>query len=198
MTRNAGPLIALGAILAASPASAADCRAALAQAAAAHSVPYPLLEAVGYVESGHDPLAINADGDAYHPSSLEDAIRLVRKLQSGGAKYIDLGCAQIDLHYHPDAFPDLAAAFDPAANADYAARLLLDNKTRYGSWTGAAAFYHSADPTAQAAYVGHLKAHMTGEKVQQAPAPAACTPRMITVHLTMMTIQRPVAGGKPC
>ena len=32
---------------------------------------------------------------------------------------------QISLTFHPDAFPDLNQAFDPASNADYGARFLM-------------------------------------------------------------------------
>ena len=48
-------------------------------------------------------------------------------------------------HYHPTAFASLEEAFDPAANADYAARLLLDlyRGEAGGSWDTAVGLYHS-------------------------------------------------------
>jgi Transglycosylase SLT domain len=46
--------------------------------------------------------------------------------------------------HHPDAFRDLAQAFDPAANADYGARFLSQLHDRTGSWPEAVAQYHSA------------------------------------------------------
>ena len=52
---------------------------------------------------------------------------------------------QVDLHYHPDAFTSMEEALDPAANADYAARLLvdLDRGEAGGSWDIAVGLYHS-------------------------------------------------------
>ena len=48
--------------------------------------------------------------------------------------------------YHPDAFMTLDQAFDPVANADYAAHFLVSLHDRLGSWDAAVAAYHSADP----------------------------------------------------
>ena len=48
----------------------------------------------------------------------------VRAMQANGVRSIDVGCGQINLMYHPDAFPNLELAFDPQANAAYAARFL--------------------------------------------------------------------------
>jgi hypothetical protein len=52
----------------------------------------------------------------------------------------------VNLYYHPDAFTDLVEAFDPTANARYAAALLNRLHDQSGSWSAAIALYHSADP----------------------------------------------------
>jgi hypothetical protein len=59
--------------------------------------------------------------------------------------FVDVGCMQVDLHYHPDAFNTLDEALDPAANADYAARLLVDlyRGEAGGSWDIAVGLHHS-------------------------------------------------------
>ena len=57
-----------------------------------------------------------------------------------------MGCYQISLLYHPQAFDSLEQAFDPVANAEYAARFLAALKSRTGSWSAAVAAYHSTDP----------------------------------------------------
>ena len=54
--------------------------------------------------------------------------------------------------HHPDAFADLAQAFDPAANANYAARFLSELFRQTGTWPKAAAMYHSATPELAADY----------------------------------------------
>ena len=45
---------------------------------------------------------------------------------------IDIGCAQVNLMHHPDAFASLEQAFDPMANADYAARFLKQLHDTHG------------------------------------------------------------------
>ena len=57
---------------------------------------------------------------------------------------VDVGCMQVNLYFHPTAFPDLDAAFDPAANAAFAARFLRSLFKDTGSWMHAVARYHSS------------------------------------------------------
>ena len=71
------------------------------------------------------------------------AIAAVRKLQAGGLKNIDVGCMQVNLKYHPKAFSNLEAAFDPATNARYAAGLFARLRTANKSIMRAVAHYHS-------------------------------------------------------
>lgn len=52
---------------------------------------------------------------------------------------------QINLLYHPDAFSDLETAFDPAANAAYAAKFLSSLFKAYSSWGEAIRRYHSSN-----------------------------------------------------
>ena len=59
---------------------------------------------------------------------------------------MDVGCTQINLMYHPNAFASLDDAFDPERNAAYAARFLTDLFHQAGSWPHAAAAYHSQTP----------------------------------------------------
>src|SRR5690606_36281718 len=53
---------------------------------------------------------------------------------------------QVNLLHHPNAFPSLNAAFNPAQNVAYAAQFLKDLFTAHGSWEMAVAHYHSATP----------------------------------------------------
>jgi hypothetical protein len=73
-------------------------------------------------------------------------------LQAQGVRSIDVGCMQINLLHHPDAFASLDEAFDPAANAAYAVRFLkaLYNQSR--DWPTAVATYHSNTPDIAADY----------------------------------------------
>ena len=119
-------------------------------------LPSGLLLAIGRVESGRWdsarnrvtawPWAINAAGKGQWFDTKDGATETVRVLLGGGTRSIDVGCFQISLLYHPAAFTSLEQAFDPDANARYAARFLLSLFSQTGTWEAAVAAYHSADP----------------------------------------------------
>jgi len=58
---------------------------------------------------------------------------------------IDVGCMQVNLYHHPDAFDSLESAFDPVTNATYAARFLKSLRGAQGSWAYAVGQYHNSD-----------------------------------------------------
>ena len=122
------------------------CVGAIAGAAARHDVPFDRLLAISRVESGLRPYVINAAGQGYGFDDRPSAVEGVENLQRGGVDSIDVGCMQINLRWHPDAFTDLNAAFDPAVNADYGARFLRRLFDESGSWVDATQRYHSGDP----------------------------------------------------
>lgn len=164
-------LAALGAILLAGPA-AADCTEAAAEAERAHAIPPGLLLAIGRVESGrYDPArnavapwpwSVNAGGQGWYFADLAAATAHVAKLQEGGVRSIDVGCFQINLMHHPGAFASAAEGFDPARNADYAARFLASLYAKTGDWPAAAARYHSATPGFADAYRARVLAAWGG------------------------------------
>jgi hypothetical protein len=140
-------------------ARAADqpsCEVAGADAERDWRLPTGLLAAIGRIESGrYDPatgrvaawpFTINAAGEGHYFDSGPAAIEAVQDLVMRGVQLIDVGCYQVDLYYHPDAFTTLEQAFDPHANAEYAARFLSELHDRTGSWEAAIAWYHSAVP----------------------------------------------------
>jgi hypothetical protein len=141
------------------PVLAEDGRATTCQRAGLEAernldLPAGLLLAIGRVESGRrDPLTgrvtawpwtINADGVGQLFGSLAEALAATRALQARGVTSVDVGCFQINLLQHPTAFASLEEAFDPQANATYAAHFLVALRTRTGSWEKAVAAYHSA------------------------------------------------------
>ncbi len=132
-----------------------QCRAAIAAAERAFAIPSGLMAAIGRVESGHRgadgrvdpwPWSIDAEGTGHMFASKAQAIAAVRSLQAQGVRSIDVGCMQVNLLHHADAFPSLDAAFAPDANATFAARFLVQLRAAAGSWPQAAALYHSATP----------------------------------------------------
>jgi hypothetical protein len=138
------------------------CRPAIEAAERRHRIPSRLLTAIGRVESGRRdpadgswnpwPWTINAEGQGAFFDTKAQAIAAVRDLQSRGVRSIDVGCMQVNLMHHPDAFASLEQAFDPAANAEYAASFLERLYSQSGAWPRAAALYHSATPELGDAY----------------------------------------------
>jgi Transglycosylase SLT domain len=138
------------------PSDESVCERAGHLAERTHALPPGLLLAIGRVESGRWdakrgrvvpwPWAIDAAGDGMLIDSKQAAIARTIALRDGGTRSLDVGCYQINLASHPLAFSDLEQAFDPVANADYAARFLDELHARFGTWDGAVAAYHSTEP----------------------------------------------------
>ena len=122
------------------------CVGAIAGAAERHDVPFDRLLAISRVESGLRPYVINAAGQGYGFDDRPSAVEGVENLQRAGINSIDVGCMQINLRWHPDAFADLDTAFEPAANANYGASFLRRLFDESGSWAVATQRYHSGDP----------------------------------------------------
>ena len=132
------------------------CQAATAAAELSTGVPNQLLGAISRVETGRFdtdaggirawPWTINAQGRGHFYESKADAVAAARAFQAAGIQSIDVGCMQINLMYHPGGFSSLEEAFDPHANAAYAAHFLTDLFGQTGSWPHAAAAYHSQTP----------------------------------------------------
>lgn len=156
------PLILSLALFAVAPIGAAGavehrqiCADAAARAESRHGLPAHLLQAIALKETGRWdgaakesfawPWTVTSGGEGRFYPSKRAAIAEVRRLKGAGVDNIDVGCMQVNLLYHGDAFPDLEAAFDPDRNADYAASFLKDLKVRHGSWRDAVEHYHSSD-----------------------------------------------------
>ena len=110
-------------------------------------VPMGVFYAVGLVESGHkgllDPYAMNIDGRPVFAGSLERALKIVADAKAAGARLIDVGCMQVNEHYHGRNFSSLREMFDPVANIEYASRFLRELQARHRTWTLAVARYHA-------------------------------------------------------
>jgi soluble lytic murein transglycosylase-like protein len=132
------------------------CRQAVAAAERAHGIPTHLLAAIARVESGRRdqssgtfnpwPWTINVDGQGSFYDSKAQAVAAAISIRPRVTKSIDVGCMQISLTKHPDAFATMDLAFDPNMNADYGARFLVQLFEKTGSWPKAVEYYHSATP----------------------------------------------------
>jgi hypothetical protein len=131
------------------------CGDAIAEAEQARDLPPHLLAAIARTESGRWhrerseslawPWTVMAEGEGRFLPSKAAAIETVRALQARGVRNIDVGCMQVNLLYHPDAFDSLDAAFDPAINVAYAADFLTGLRAEARSWTRAVGQYHTRE-----------------------------------------------------
>ena len=138
------------------------CRRHTAAQERADAIPTDLLTAISLAESGRWddmnretiawPWTITARGEGRFLDSKAAAVAAVRRLRRDGFTNIDVGCMQVNLHYHGDAFAGLEEALDPAANIAYAAEFLTNLHGETGSWRRAAAHYHSRTPERGQAY----------------------------------------------
>ena len=155
------------------PEASLQCRLAVALVERAAGVPPRLMAAIARVESGRAdgqggvhpwPWTINVEGAGYVYDSKAEAIAAVRGFQARGARSIDVGCMQVNLMYHPTAFTSLEEAFDPMANARYAAKFLGDLYGQTRDWVKATAMYHSATPALGETYQRKVMAVLTDEE----------------------------------
>jgi len=156
------------------------CEQEMARAARENGIPLNILYSVGLTETGHagalSPWDMNVDGRAVHSVSLEQALLRFAAERARGAKLIDVGCMQINHHWHASHFASLPEMFDPVRNVDYAAGYLKELKAQEGNWTLAVARYNAGpdNPQAQKAYVcsviGNMVASGMGEWTPRARA----------------------------
>ncbi len=159
------------------------CRRAIAASERANHVPDRLMQAIGRVESGRRnaqggvdpwPWSINVEGTDHVFETREEAIAEVVRLEAQGIRSIDMGCMQVNLLHHPNAFATLEEAFDPEANAAYAGKFLAGLHADTGSWAAAAAAYHSQTPALGAAYAQRVMA-VWPQELGHAPPPGMTT-----------------------
>lgn len=127
-----------------------------------HGIPSHLLTAISHTESGRWsaaeqaivawPWTVTSGGEGRFFDSKEEAIAEVEFLMTEGVRNIDVGCMQINMFYHADAFDTLSDAFDPGQNTAYAAKFLTKLKKSTNSWIDAAGTYHSSTPDKKAYY----------------------------------------------
>jgi len=142
------------------------CVSAIADQERAKDIPGGLLQAISLAESGRWfddagankgeiiawPWTVTTGGKGHFLPSRVDAIAFVQSLQASGVENIDVGCMQINLKYHPDAFSSIEQAFNAHANAAYAADFLKVRHALSNSWLQAAGDYHSTTPKLNQSY----------------------------------------------
>jgi hypothetical protein len=166
------------------------------------ALPPGLLLAVGRVESGRSdpashevlpwPWTVNDEGTDHVFGSAFDAIAYVVAARGRGSHSLDVGCFQVNLQFHPDAFVTVAEAFDPAANARYAGQLLSDLHAHSGSWETAVQLYHSATPWRGESYRDLVLSRWAETSLAAAPSPTLSQP--LPVPAALATNLRPTVS----
>ncbi len=133
---------------------------------AKYHMPSNMLRAISVIESGKWsassarrvawPWTINVEGKGYQFSTKREAIMAVKKAMSEGKRSIDIGCMQINLKYHPQAFYNLQQAFEPNYNIAYGAKFLYETYKRNGNWASAISNYHNANPELGRGYLAKV------------------------------------------
>lgn len=144
------------------PAHAANanlCEQYMVRVSREENVPLGVLYAVGLTETGRKgslhPYALNIEGKTVFAKDKEDALRAFEKARKSGKKLIDLGCMQVNHHYHGSNFSSPAEMLVPEKNIVYAAKFLKKLYDKRGSWTMAVALYHASprNTVAQKRYI---------------------------------------------
>lgn len=188
-------------------ASPAACEPAIAAAERASRTAPGLLHAIALVESGRRdprsglrrpwPWTVSGDGVGTYYASKADAVAAVQALQARGVVSIDVGCMQVNLMHHPAAFRSLDQAFDPAANAAYAARFLNALYAKLNDWPAVAAAYHSFTPGPNAAYAKLIAAVWSGAPVPVVQAPNGQEVVVFPGGGQLRLFREADAGGRP-
>jgi soluble lytic murein transglycosylase-like protein len=142
------------------------CEREMISAANEHAVPLAVLYAVALTETGQrgalNAYAMNVQGRAVFSADLSEALERFATARRAGAVLIDIGCMQVNHHYHGAKFASVEAMFDPRLNVGYAAKFLKALRASEGSWTAAVARYHAGpgNAPAQKTYVCAVIANM--------------------------------------
>jgi hypothetical protein len=172
LLRGAGRLIAVVFLLAPPSAeasrfedTAALCDRAAAAAARETGVPLRVLRAITRTETGRTragsfapwPWTVNHAGDGHWFEDRNAALAFVAAARATGARNIDIGCFQINLRWHGEAFDGIAEMFDPAGNAAYAAQFLTELRDELGTWEAAVGAFHSRTPEFAERYLARYR-----------------------------------------
>ena len=145
------------------------CDQAAVEAAQSFDIPPRVMLAIARVESGRTingieqpwPWAVNVAGASHWFDTATEAHAFVQDQIEIGNSNIDVGCFQLNLHWHANDFSSLEEMFDPAANANYAAQFLNQNYRRKGNWVDAVAAYHSNTPEHAENYIAKVESVLT-------------------------------------
>ncbi len=118
-----------------------------------------MLQAIAFAESGRTddhgliepwPWALNIDGQAFFPTSQEEAMTLLSAHQD---RSVDVGLLQINIRWHGHRVDDPKSLLDPVINLEIGAVILKEAlASAPGDLTAGIGRYHSSDPERARSY----------------------------------------------
>ncbi|MDQ2065289.1 lytic transglycosylase domain-containing protein [Xinfangfangia sp. CPCC 101601] len=145
--------------------TAALCLRAAKEAAHETGVPLQLLQALTLTETGRRgeaglqpwPWTLNLAGEGQWFATQSDALTALSEAIAAGQTNVDIGCFQLNYHWHSAAFSSLEDMLDPQRNAHYAAKFVARHAVEQGDWVAAAGAFHSATPERAEIYLARFE-----------------------------------------
>ena len=129
-------------------------------------IPTNLLSAISMLKSGRWlesrgeniawPWTIKSKNGLHFFDTQAEAIAEIEILISSGETLIEVGCMQISLHHHRQAFENIRDILDPKKNITYVANLLINLKKSGNTWLGAAVKYYSINSDKKKLFIREL------------------------------------------
>lgn len=172
------------------------CEKAAVKASFETGVPVDVLRAITLTETGRTrdgvweswPWTVNMEGTGRWFNSRSEALDYIRNHARRGSLSFDVGCFQVNYKWHGMAFRSVDHMFDPAENALYAARFLLQLFDEFGDWTSAAGAYHSRTPK----FANRYKERFTRILGQLRPLPRVAQREPVPDRVNSFPFLRPV------
>lgn len=112
-----------------------------------HQIPTGLLRSIGEIESNLKQNALHHAGHGYQFKTKISAYTKINELLAIKETNFDIGCMQINYHWHKYSFKSAYEMLDPDKNVSYGANLLSKLYSQSGSWHEAVKLYHSRNPS---------------------------------------------------
>jgi hypothetical protein len=189
------------------------CLDEIAKQETKYGMPDGLLRAIARVESSGSPYGpktkpwpwtLNVGGAPHYYPDKASALLALTAFKAQSNVNIDVGCMQISLRHHPNAFPDLATALDPVSNVQYGALFLSALHDKSGDWLQASGDYHSTTPGFGDTYRNLVQIAWSGKAmpktlVNQVRATVPDGPAIISIAQVdgQMVIRRLDTHGQP-
>ena len=149
-----------------------SCELVASEAEKAFNLPNGILASIARVESGRKtqdglykawPWTINDNGKGLFFDERDAAIKYIKRQVELNNIAIDIGCMQISVKWHGQAFSSQESMLDPHTNIAYAAIFLEELYQTHGDWELAIKHYHSADAEKNIPYLQKVNAIWKGQ-----------------------------------